>query len=221
MKPSFAVLVWGSGGHARVVADAVRAAGWSVLGFIDRNETLLGTVPDPAAPGVIGTEADLRSSIAAGQPLPGGADAVALGVGENQARQAALDWLPGKYLPAVIHPAATVSPSASLGAGTVVLASAVVNSLARIGAGVIVNTAAVVEHDVVIGDGAHISPGAVLTGAVKIGRGAWIGAGAVILPGCEVGNGSIVGAGAVVLTDVPDGATVAGNPARLLTTTRP
>ena len=46
-------------------------------------------------------------------------------------------------------------------------------------------------------------------------RRAAVGTGAVILPGVTIGVGAIVGAGAVVTRDVPDGATVVGNPARL------
>lgn len=44
--------------------------------------------------------------------------------------------------------------------------------------------------------------------------GARIGVNATILPGVVVGRGALVGAGAVVTRDVPDGAVVAGNPAR-------
>ena len=47
-------------------------------------------------------------------------------------------------------------------------------------------------------------------------RGASIGSNATILCGVEVGAGATVGAGAVVTKDVPPGATVAGNPARVL-----
>jgi UDP-2-acetamido-3-amino-2,3-dideoxy-glucuronate N-acetyltransferase len=47
-------------------------------------------------------------------------------------------------------------------------------------------------------------------------RRAAIGTGAVILPGVTIGAGSVVGAGAVVTKTVPDGAVVAGNPARVL-----
>ena len=49
---------------------------------------------------------------------------------------------------------------------------------------------------------------------VVLRRGCDIGVGSVILPGVTVGRGAQVGAGAVVTTDVPDGAVVAGSPAR-------
>ena len=51
---------------------------------------------------------------------------------------------------------------------------------------------------------------------VTIGRNCWIGGGALVLPGVTVGDDAIIGAGSVVTRDVPDGATVAGNPARPL-----
>ncbi|MEO7299598.1 MAG: acyltransferase [Verrucomicrobiota bacterium] len=47
-------------------------------------------------------------------------------------------------------------------------------------------------------------------------RGASIGSGATLLCGITIGEKAIVGAGSMVTRNVPDGATVAGNPARLL-----
>ena len=44
----------------------------------------------------------------------------------------------------------------------------------------------------------------------------WIGYGALVLPGVHVGECSVIGAGAVVTRNVPPGAIVAGNPARIL-----
>lgn len=49
-----------------------------------------------------------------------------------------------------------------------------------------------------------------------IDDGASIGANAVILPGIRIGAGAMVGAGAVVTKDVPEGAVVIGNPAKIL-----
>jgi acetyltransferase-like isoleucine patch superfamily enzyme len=51
---------------------------------------------------------------------------------------------------------------------------------------------------------------------VHIDDDAWIGIGAMILKGVHIGRGARVEAGAVVTHDVPEGATVAGNPARIV-----
>ena len=50
----------------------------------------------------------------------------------------------------------------------------------------------------------------------RVERGASIGTGATILGGVRIGTRAIVGAGAVVTKNVPPGATVAGNPARIM-----
>lgn len=52
----------------------------------------------------------------------------------------------------------------------------------------------------------------------RVCYGASIGAGAVIMCGITIGEWAMVGAGAVVIEDVPTGATVVGNPARIIKT---
>lgn len=52
--------------------------------------------------------------------------------------------------------------------------------------------------------------------ATLVRAGASIGSGAVLLPGVVIGENALVGAGSVVTRDVAAGATVAGNPARLI-----
>lgn len=51
---------------------------------------------------------------------------------------------------------------------------------------------------------------------VTIGEDVWIGGSAIILPGVSIGDGAIVGAGSVVTKSVPEGITVVGNPARVM-----
>lgn len=51
---------------------------------------------------------------------------------------------------------------------------------------------------------------------VVVGKCVWIGANSLILPGVNIGDGAVVGAGSVVTKDVPKGAVVGGNPARIL-----
>jgi acetyltransferase-like isoleucine patch superfamily enzyme len=62
-----------------------------------------------------------------------------------------------------------------------------------------------------------LSPGVKdqLAGPV-IKRGAKIGANSTLLPGVVIGENALVGAGSVVVDDVPPGAVVVGNPARVI-----
>jgi len=64
-------------------------------------------------------------------------------------------------------------------------------------------------------DAAQRRDGLEFSRPVRIGRNVWIGGGAIILPGVTIGDDAIVGAGSVVTRDVPAGATVVGNPARV------
>jgi acetyltransferase-like isoleucine patch superfamily enzyme len=82
----------------------------------------------------------------------------------------------------------------------------------------------------VLEEGCWLGPNVVLTNAkyprsirVKeqlvgphIEQGAKIGANATLLPGVRIRRHALVGAGAVVTRDVPEGAVVVGNPARVI-----
>lgn len=65
----------------------------------------------------------------------------------------------------------------------------------------------------VLPDGRQVGPGDWKLEKTHVKYGASIGAGAVIMCGVTIGKWAVVAAGSVVLKDVPDGVTVAGNPA--------
>lgn len=200
------VAVVGAGGHGKVVADAVLAAGiGEIIGFLDDDQTLWGTR-------VLGFP--VLGPIAAWSDRPGGA--LAMGIGNNRDRKRAFEALTaaGATVATVIHPRATLGTGVRLGRGVVALGNVVVNADTTVGDNVILNTACTVEHDNVISAHAHLAPGVVTAGEVRVGEGAFLAVGAKILPRISIGEWSIVGAGAVVTEHVPDRVTVAGCPAR-------
>jgi sugar O-acyltransferase (sialic acid O-acetyltransferase NeuD family) len=215
-RPSEDLLVWGAGGHGRVVADLIRSLGLRVAGFIDADQRHLNQAAEPDESILLMYEGDFVQRLRGESAFPDGVSGVALGIGNNLRRFQLLTELGELIAPPLVHSRAAVTPSAAIGVGTVVLANAVINSRARVGAGGIINSGAIIEHDCSLGRGVHVSPGSVLSGSVTVGDRAWIGAGAVVVPGITVGSDSVIGAGAVVLRDVADNTTVVGNPARLI-----
>lgn len=140
-------------------------------------------------------------------------------IGDNKARKKVverLNLIDHDYARSMNHPNSTVSRHSSIGCGTVVMANAVINAGAKIGKHCIINSGAVVEHDCVIGDYVHISPNASLAGGVEVGEGTHVGIGACVIPKVKIGEWSVVGAGAVIIKNIPNNATVVGNPGKVI-----
>ena len=127
-------------------------------------------------------------------------------VGDNAARKREVLSRSGEplILWSLIHPFSWVSPSASIGCGTVVMAGAVIQAGASIGTYCIINTGATVDHGCTIGNYAHIAPGAHLCGNVTVGEGALVGVGVGIAPGAKIPAWSLVKARRLEIETLPD-----------------
>ncbi len=51
---------------------------------------------------------------------------------------------------------------------------------------------------------------------MEVGEGTHVGIGACVIQGIKIGKWATIGAGAVIIKDVPDGAVVVGNPAKII-----
>lgn len=104
--------------------------------------------------------------------------------------------------------------SSVIGPGCVIYSNVGISVDCKIGAGVLLNDGVTVGHDAEIGDYTTIMPGTGISGACKIGSNVRIGGHAFIIPGKKVGDFSTIAAGSVVFSNVKEGTTVLGNPAK-------
>jgi sugar O-acyltransferase (sialic acid O-acetyltransferase NeuD family) len=209
------LLLVGAGGFARETLELVGAVNraaprWEVRGLLDDDAALHGTlvggveVLGPAA--AVADHPDARVAACVASP------------GEPFRRLRLVDRLalPPDRWATLVHPAAVVAVSASIGPGSVLHAGTVLTADVRLGAHVAVMPAVVLTHDDVVEDGVTFGAGVRVAGAVTIQRGAYIGAGALVREHLVVGAGAVIGMGAVVTRRVPPGETWAGVPARRL-----
>lgn len=209
------LLIVGAGGFARETAQAVAALNdvrptWRLLGFLDDDPRLHGNVIDGVR--VLG---DLVSV----HQLTGAKIVVCVGnpkAYDVRARIVERLGLPDHRYATVVHPAAQVSQSSSVGPGSVLLACATLTAGVEVGAHVAVMPQAVLTHDVVVGDYVTIASGVLLGGGVRVEQGAYLGAGALIREHVVIGAHAQVGMGSVVLHDVPEAEIWVGAPARVL-----
>lgn len=198
------VVIIGTGGHGKVVADIVLKAGDKVFGFLDDN-TLLPKIFIGFP--VLGIVDDYKDYISAVEFI--------IAIGDASIRERISEKLNGVDWYTAIHPSAVISDvDVLIGEGTVVMANAVVNSGSRIGTHCIINSGAVVEHDNVIENFVHISVGVKLGGTVHMGKSTWIGIGSSISNNVNICGKCMVGAGAVVIKDINEPGTYVGVPAK-------
>ena len=198
-------MVIGSSGHAKSVLEAADSAGFVVD----------GTISTENSDGDIG----FASLISALHDVDIVTTALALGHGVNHVRfrafEEVLSVFPQAQFPPIVHSSAWVSPTASLGRGSVVLAQASVGSGSTLGVGALINTGASLDHDSTLGDFASLGPGARTGGNTLIGPRTMLGLQAGILQGRTIGEDTVVGAHSLVIEDIPALSVAIGTPCRV------
>ncbi len=179
----------GASGHAKVVIETWLACGGSVEGIFDDDPAVTQLFNYPV--GHDYSLADFKKS------------KTFISIGSNASRKKLAERISGNY-ESIIHPGAIVSPSSTLGKGSILMAASVLNASVLVAQHVIINTSASVDHDCRLSDYVHVAPNAVLCGGVAVGEGSLVGAGATVIQDITIGRWAIIGAGSVITKDVPD-----------------
>jgi UDP-perosamine 4-acetyltransferase len=198
ISTSARVVVVGGGGHAHVVIEALQEqSDIEVVGFLDPRDEVREILGVPR----LGSD-DLLPDLA----RQGVTGAVA-GNGSNMVRAMLFELIlrAGLTPVTVIHPTATISRSAVIGRGVVILPHAVIHTQAQIGDNTIINTGATIDHHDRIGRHVHVAPGCHLAGNVSVGDFAMLGIGATVVPDITIGARVFVSAGLTVTRDIPEG----------------
>lgn len=204
------LVIVGAGGHGRETLDVVEAMNetesgqWNFLGFVDDGE-------------VRADRLDRRGAeVVAAEKLDPQKVRYVIGIGEPATRVTVAERMTlAGFIPAtLIHPEASVGGDVRIAEGVVLAAGARVTTNVSLERHAQLNVGAVVSHDCNVGAFTTLSPGTLINGECTIGERAFFGTGAIVTPRLTIGADAKIGAGAVVLSDVPDGTTVVGVPAR-------
>ena len=153
-------VIFGGGGHARVVADAIKLTGENVIAYFDDNKSLAFINDIPVYP--YNENIAMRASII-------------VGIGNNELRRNISKRIAHSFK-TVIHPKAIIAGDVIIGEGSVILAGAVIQSGAVIGRHVVINANVTIDHDAQIGDYCSIYPNAYIGGEARIGAGVTVNA---------------------------------------------
>lgn len=185
------VVIFGTGGHARVVYDLVlKSEKYQVAAFVSNQQidTFLGIkhIHESQLPAL-------------------GVKLGVVAIGDNWIRSKVVDKVKNlvedfDYV-TLVHPSVSVGLGAEIGKGTVVMAGSTVNPFAKIGDHIILNTHSSVDHECEMGDFSSLAPGCVLGGNVFIGAYTAVSIGARIIHGIKIGEHTVIGAGSIVVED--------------------
>jgi len=210
LNPQKNLILLGGGGHCKSVIDVAEAAGYNILGILDRPDEVGKEVLGYK---VIGTDDDIANYVDKAEFI------ITVGFVTNPKIRIKLDNKikdAGGKLATIISPTAYVSPQATIGDGTVIMHRAVICVNVKIGRNCIINTLTDVDHEASIGDFTHLSAGVLIGGGARVGERCFCGMGTTVVHMITLGNDIIMGAGSLAIKDVNDPGVYCGHPAKYL-----
>lgn len=155
------LVILGSGGYGRTVADVAHQLNYSTIVLDDD---------------------DMVHPLSSFQSYINPSTSFIPAFGNNTFR---LEWInrievSGGKVATLIHPKAYVSPTATINPGTVILPHAIVNTDVEVGKGCTINLGAIVDHGCILEEGVHLAPGAIVKGENRIEKCSKIEAGEVV-----------------------------------------
>lgn len=203
-------IIIGAGTYGQVYAEYLKEE-YEILAFYDDDENIIqSTINNIIVVGKVKEAFDLDKDTAVFVPI-----------GNNAVRVKILKEFEnrGFSIPSFIHPEAIVHDSVSIGKAVYILPGTNIMPLSKIGDYCMISMAVNIAHHTVLEEGCFFSQGTNIGASIHFGNWAYVGIGATVMTGVKkVGENSLIGAGAVIIRDVPDGATVVGNPGRVIKT---
>lgn len=202
------IFIVGAGTYGEAMYELAEMLSYEVKGFLDEDDkkqktTIMGS-------SVIGkfsslTEKEMRDKN------------FIVAIGNNKIRESTMTKINnlGGITPTLIHPNATISPSANIGKGVYIQANAYIWTKASIGDFSIISPNVVICHHAVIGKACLVSNVSAVGASVNLGDRVFIGMGATIMTGVKmICEDTTIGAGAVVIDSIYLGGVYVGVPAK-------
>ncbi len=205
-------VIIGAGKYGEVYLDYLQQAGIEIVGFLDDNpnEWNLKIHGVPVL-GAISKLSILKEEM--------NVEAVYCPLGNNRLRVKFLEMAKelGYDTPSYIHPSVTISDNVTIGKGVYILLGTNIMPETRIEDYVMISMGVNIAHHNVLSKGTFLSTGCNFGASILAKPYTYCGIGSTIMTGLtELGTDCLIGAGAVVIKDVPDGAVVAGVPAKVI-----
>jgi len=190
------VIIIGAGGHAAEIAEYLefsqKATGeekYRITGLLDDNPDNYASYSFPAP---------LLGGVKEHRVING--HLYIMGIANLQYRRLFVDKFKaeGAKFVSFIHSGAYISPSATIGEGTIIGPHVNVGPNVKIGRYTLINSRCSLGHDTVVGDYNFISPNVCFSGFTEIGDENLFGINSATIPGIKVGNRNKIAAGMIL-----------------------